>query len=161
MLKQPDELQSNADLINTAMQRAVSRQLPIVELISCATALASRGQRPQIIELYKTWIAYNSSDPLLHAAYFNYAISLNESGDRAGAINAFQACLKVKPDFYPGYINLGRVLEDCGQTGQAVSQWLALVQNLSAVNGESVSHKLIALEQIGRVLEGANDDAHA
>jgi len=52
-------------------------------------------------------------------------------------------------------------LEDCGQTGQAVTQWLALVNHLSAVNGDALVNKLTALQQIGRVLEAALSDSAA
>ena len=69
--------------------------------------------------------------------------------------------MRIKPDFYASYINLGRALEDSGQTGAAVTQWLALVQNLSVVNGETVARKISALEQIGRVLEAGGIDTPA
>ncbi len=119
------------------------------------------GHKQLTAELYKTWIAHNSGDRLLHAAYFNYAVALADIGDRPGAIMAFQECIRLKPDFHPSYINLGRVFEDSGQLNEAVTQWLTLVQHLSAINGESVAHKLTALEQIARVLEAANSDAPA
>ncbi len=66
-----------------------------------------------------------------------------------------------KSDFCPPYINLGRLLEDGGQVGRAVTQWMALVDKLPAVNGESVAHKTTALQQIGRVLESLHKDESA
>ena len=84
-----------------------------------------------------------------------------ELGDHAGAINALRECIRLKPDFYPPYINLGRALEDTGQLGTAVTEWLALVNSLASVNGDSVKHKLMALQQIGRVLEVTSNDAAA
>ena len=54
----------------------------------------------------------------LHAAYFNYAVSLANRGDRPGAINALRECIRIKSDFFPpSYINLGRILEDGGDAG--------------------------------------------
>ena len=70
-------------------------------------------------------------------------------------------CIRLKPDFYPPYINLGRLLEDAGQLGTAVTQWLALVNSLPTVNGDAVKHKLMALQQMGRVLESVNQDSAA
>jgi len=70
-------------------------------------------------------------------------------------------CIRLKPDFCPPYINLGRALEDAGQLGTAVTEWLALVNRLPSVNGDSIKHKLMVLQQIGRVLEGAQNDAAA
>src|ERR1700675_1273500 len=117
MLPQTVELNAATDLFNDSISRAISHQLSIVELIDCATKLDALGQKQYAADLYKTWIAHNSSDGLLHAAYFNFGVALADLGDRAGAINAFQECIRLKPDFHPCYINLGRVFEDTGQVG--------------------------------------------
>jgi predicted O-linked N-acetylglucosamine transferase (SPINDLY family) len=161
MLSEPVDVKAATDLFNDSISRAIGHQLSIADLIGCATQLDSLGQKQFAADLYKTWIAHNSGDGLLHAAYFNFGVALAAIGDQAGAINAFQECIRLKPDFHPCYINLGRVFEDSGQAGAAVTQWLKLVQDLSAINGESVAHKVSALEQIARVLESANNDAPA
>lgn len=143
------------------MGLASVQQSSIVELFTAADKL-TRAEEPQkAADLYKTWIARNGSSELLHAAYFNYGVALSKLGDHAGAINALRASIRLKPDFYPPYINLGRALEDTGQLGTAVTEWLALVNSLSGVNGDAVKHKLIALQQIGRVLESTNTDSAA
>ena len=133
----------------------------IVDLFADAERLEGERELQKVAELYKTWIARNADDRLLHVAYFNYAVALAKAGDRAGAVNALRECIRLKPDFYPPYINLGRILEDAGQTGPAVAQWMALVGNLPAVNGDFVRHKLMALQQMGRVLESLNQDGAA
>ena len=158
---QAADLKPAADFFKDSISRAIGRQLSIAELIESATHLDARGQKQFVAELYKTWIAHNSSDALLHAAYFNYGVALSDLGDKAGAINAFKECIRLKPDFHPCFINLGRVLEDSGQAGDAVTEWLKLVQDLSLINGDSVTQKITALEQIARVLEGANHDEPA
>jgi len=149
-----------ADLLADSANLAVARRLTVIELFSRAAALSSCNENQLAAELYKTWIAHNSDDNLLHAVYFNYGVTLGGIGDRAGAINAYREGIRVKPDFYPSYINLGRMLEDSGQGGAAVTKWLELVNGLPAINGETVALKVTALEQIGRVLEnGYLDDA--
>jgi predicted O-linked N-acetylglucosamine transferase (SPINDLY family) len=155
------DFKTATDLLKESIRRAISHELSIADLINCATQLDSSGHKQFVAELYKTWIAHNSGDNLLHAAYFNFAVVLADLGDRPGAINALQECIRLKPDFYASYINLGRLFEDSGQPGAAVTQWLKLVQNLAVVNGETVAHKISALEQIARVLESANSDAPA
>lgn len=144
-----------------SVSRAVARQLPIVDLFNATATLESFNQKQLVADLYKTWIAHNADNELLYAVYFNYGVALTAVGDNAGAINAFRECIRLKADFCPPYINLGRALEDIGQSGQAVTQWLALVNNLSAVNGDAVAHKTMALQQIGRVLEVAQSDSAA
>jgi predicted O-linked N-acetylglucosamine transferase (SPINDLY family) len=136
-------------------------RLSIGELFTEAERLEQQGPLGPVLDLYKDWIAFNPVDPLLHAAYFNYSVVLSRAGDRTGAVNALREAMRIKPDFYPPHINLGRLLEDMGQSGSAVSQWLALVNSLSAVNGDAVRHKLIVLQQIGRVLENNHVDGAA
>jgi predicted O-linked N-acetylglucosamine transferase (SPINDLY family) len=137
------------------------QQASIVELFTAADKLARADEPHKAADLYKAWIARNGGSDLLHAAYFNYGVALSRLGDTAGAINALRASIRLKPDFYPPYINLGRALEDTGQLGTAVTEWLALVNRLGVVNGDAVKHKLIALQQIARVLEATNTDSAA
>ena len=136
-------------------------QSSIVDLFSNAERLEHLQEPTKVADLYKTWIASNSANSLLHAAYFNYGVALVKLGDRPGAMNALRECIRLKPDFCPPYINLGRILEDDGQLGLAVAQWMALANSLAAVNGDSVRHKLMALQQLGRVFESSQNDAAA
>jgi predicted O-linked N-acetylglucosamine transferase (SPINDLY family) len=161
MILQPVELKAGTELFNDSISKAVSRQLSVVDLFKCAATLESLEQNQLAVELYKTWIAHNADNGLLYAVYFNYGVALSASRDNAGAINALRECVRLKPDFHSSYVNLGRALEDSGQRDQAVTQWLSLVNNLSTVNGNSISHKVTALQQMARVLENARNDAAA
>ena len=90
---------------------AISEQVPVigeqirkwslVDLFANAEGLAANQDPGSSAILYKSWIAYNPDHPGLHAAYFNYAISLANSGDRPGAINALRECIRLKSDFGP------------------------------------------------------------
>ena len=137
------------------------RQIDLPGLFDRATQLQAVGRRAEAIDLYREWVAHNPDHPLLFAALFNYGVALNDARDMDGAIAAFEQSIKLRPDFSPPYINLGRAYEDTGQTGKAVTQWMALAGNLAAVNGESINHKATALQQMARVLEAANSDAAA
>ena len=138
--------------------------LSIADLFREAETLDAGRNPAAAAELYKRWTALNPDDPHLAAALFNMAVVYQKAGDAFGAINALRQAIRVDPDFHPPYINLGRQLEDQGLAGAAVSQWLALATRLSAVNGPARRHKLMALQQVGRVLEfnhadGAAEDA--
>ena len=161
MLNPPVNFDVSADVFADALRRAAAEQLPVTELIDCAEKLKALGQPQRVADLYKTWVAFNAAHPLLYAMYFNYGMALNEVGDRISAANVMRESIRMKPDFYRAYINAGRILEDAGHAGMAVTQWLSLVDSLPAVNGESVSHKLGAYKQIGRVLETNLRDAPA
>jgi predicted O-linked N-acetylglucosamine transferase (SPINDLY family) len=136
----------------------VLKQTTLVELISKAEQLTRESGPAVGAELYKRWIACNPVAELLYAAYFNYAISLASAGDHHGAINAARECIRIKPDFYAAYINLGRLLEDSGSLVEAIAQWSMLLNRLPDVNAEAVKQKLTALQQTGRVLEAHNSD---
>ena len=161
MLNPPVNFDVSADMFADASRRAAAEQLPVTELIDCAEKLKALGQPQRVAELYKTWVAFNSAHPLLYAMYFNYGMALNEVGDRISAAHVMRESIRLKPDFYRAYINAGRIFEDAGHAGMAVTQWLSLVDSLPVVNGESVSHKLGAYKQIGRVLETNLRDAPA
>lgn len=135
--------------------------LSVGDLFTLAEAHEARGDMGQAVVTYRNWIARNPAHPLLHAVYFNYGVALNKSGDRYGAMNALRAGLGIKPDFLPSHINLGRLLEDDGQAGAAVTQWLQLVTQTAQIDGNAVKHKLIALQQLGRVLEAFQQDEPA
>jgi len=161
MTTQPNESESALALFKNAIDKSFSRKLTIVDLFTAAAQLKAAGLDRKSAELYKHWIAFNSDDPVVYAAYFNYATALTEAGDRPGAINALREAIRIQPDFQPPYINLGRLLEDSGQVGAAVAQWMALVERTPAINGDAVAHKLSALQQTGRVLESLNKDEAA
>lgn len=140
----------------SALDLARSQRLGVMELLSVTEALNAAGQSAAAAELYKTWVAFNDSNPAIHMAYFNYAVTLNKLGDRAGAVQAFRACIKAEPDFAPGHINLGRVLEDAGLIGHAVEQWSKFAEATKSVDADAVQHRHMALQNIGRVLEGTD-----
>jgi len=133
----------------------------IADLFREAEHLEKTRDAASAAELYRRWIALNPDDPHLAPAHFNMAVVAQRSGDPFSAVNALRDALRIDPDFHPSYINLGRALEDMGQTGAAVSQWLALVNRLGALSGPALRHKLMALHQIGRVLEFNHADAAA
>lgn len=133
----------------------------ISDLFREAETLEAKGDAAGAVELYKRWIAFNPEDSNLAAALFNMAVVANRAGDAHGAINALRQALRINPDFHPPYINLGRLLEDAGQAGLAVSQWLELSSRLATINGPALRHKLMALHQVGRVLEFNHVDAAA
>lgn len=137
------------------MERARQQQLPLTELFQTAEALNAAGQRAQAAELYKAWIAYNDTNPLLHLVYFNYSVTLRQMGDLAGSIHALRAALKIEPQFGQAHINLGRALEDAGLTGQAIQQWRTYADMTAEITPDRITHRLMSLQHAGRVLENS------
>jgi len=148
----PDQASPLADVL----ERTRQRRFPLAELLQLAEGLVAAGHRAAAADLYKSWIAYNDGAPLLHFVYFNYAVVCSQIGDTTGAINALRACLKLDPKFGPAHINLGRALEDSGLGADAIAQWRTYADVTGEITGERVGHRLMALQHIGRVLEGAS-----
>ncbi len=130
-------------------------KMGIAELVGSAQALATRGQVALAAELYRDWVALNPDDPLLHAAEFNRGVLLATVGDTHGAVEAFSAAIRRKPDFLPPYINLGAAYERLGAGAQAFGHWSHVTASLAALNGDSIAWKATALKQMAQMLEGA------
>lgn len=161
-MPQPSGPSNQAALIfDDAHAKSFQRALTPTDLFAAAEQLKALGELELVARLYKGWIAYNPTDPLLFAVCFNFGVSLKDIADVPGAINAMREGIRLKPDFYPPYINLGRVFEDNAQLKAAVELWLDLVNRLAVINGDALTHRNIALQQIGRVLESAGDPAGA
>ncbi|MFN3320781.1 MAG: glycosyl transferase [Allorhizobium sp.] len=147
--------EQNAQLA-AAMDKARSQKLSLIELLQLAEHWGASGQSALAAELYKTWTAFNDQSPLLHLAFFNYSVVLKALGDTAGAINALKAALRAAPMMGQAHINLGRTYEDCGLGALAIQQWRSYVEQTSEITPDKSVHRLMALQHIGRVMEGAS-----
>jgi tetratricopeptide (TPR) repeat protein len=54
---------------------------------------------------------------------FNLGVELARAGDNAGAVNAYQDALTLRPGFYPAAINLGTLYEAVGEIDSALATW--------------------------------------
>ncbi len=131
----------NAPLLQLLL-RARTQQLSLADLFQTAETLAGAGQKAAAVELYKTWIAFNDANPLLHLAYFNYGVALSSAGDIAGAMHALRAAIRLNPLFGQAHINLGRALEDCGLIGAAVQQWRVFTDATAEMTPETSSPRI-------------------
>ena len=137
------------------IERARQQQLTIAELFQLAENFNATGHRGEAAELYKAWIAYNDTSPLLHLVFFNYAVTLRQLGDLTGSIHALRAAIKIDPSFGQAHINLGRALEDAGLAGQAIEQWKIYADLTGDLTPDRISHRLMSLQHMGRVLENS------
>jgi predicted O-linked N-acetylglucosamine transferase (SPINDLY family) len=136
-------------------------RMGIAELVGSAQALTASGQAALAAELYRDWASLNPDDPLLHAVEFNRGVLLADAGDLPGAIEAFTAAIRRKPDFLPPYINLGAACERLGAKAQAYGHWAYVSGSLAGVTGETIAYKAAALKQMAQVLEGGRQLAAA
>ncbi len=146
--------EQNAQLA-TALDQARRQKLSLLEVLKLAEQWGAAGQSALSAELYKVWTAFNEQSPLLHLALFNYSVTLKQLGDTAGAINALKAALKASPLMGQAHINLGRNYEDAGLGALAIQQWRSYVDATAEITPDKSVHRLMALQHIGRVMEGA------
>ena len=150
-----------ADEFTRALKRAMEKQLPVMELLNAVGTLMAAGETSLTLALYRDWIAYNQDHKLLHAIYFNYGVILTGANQLPEAKQAMMDAIRVNPDFFPAYINLGHVCERMGAAGEGVNHWYALVNRLGPVTGENVDFKTAALKQVARILERYQVDPKA
>jgi predicted O-linked N-acetylglucosamine transferase (SPINDLY family) len=108
---------------------ATLRNAPLGSVIAAAEALGSGRGAPQVIQLYSDWLAAQISGTCdMHAAWFNLATELSNSGDLPGAIHAYRSALAIRPDFHPAALNLGSLLESQGLKLEALQVWTSALQ---------------------------------
>ena len=145
----------SSSLLPNLLELARTQRLSLMDLFKFAETFGAEGRRTEAVELYKTWLAFNESQPGQQMVYFNYSVTLRQLGDLSGSINAMRAALKVDPLFGPAHINLGRAYEDGGVSTLAIQQWQSFVDSTSESTPDRLSYRLMALQHIGRVMENA------
>lgn len=136
----------------TALQKATSRSLSLVELIDSATALSQAGQQALARQLYRVWIGFNETHPQRFVAHFNCSALESDAGDVSDAIQSLQQAIALKPEFVQAYINLGRMMERSGAPDQAIQIWQTIANKPMLITGETAHLVSMALKQMARVL---------
>ncbi|MEO5347777.1 MAG: hypothetical protein H7834_15570 [Magnetococcus sp. YQC-9] len=131
----------------------------LVELITQAEPLLQSGQNEPVVALYRAWLAENPGDPQTHFALYNLGVVLLNMQELTGARQAFEESIRLQPDFYAPYINLGNILERLEGPTAAANCWRTLTDRLPMVTGENIGYKTAAFKQIARVLNMAEAEA--
>ena len=149
------------DILSAAVIQSMARNFSVPDLIRTVETLKQSGQANSVETLYASWIQHNQDNPLLYAVFFNYSVTLSDSGKLDMARECLDQAIALNADFMPAYINLGRIYERQGNVGAAVVQWSAALARMSAINGPAITYKTTALNQSARALEAANQDESA
>jgi len=135
-----------------AVRLAWQGALDFSALLETASALEKQQQAPLAAVLYQTWVSKTTS-PYVHAAYFNLGAVLGNAGDLAGAEEAYRAAIKLAPNFLQPRVNLGSLLERAGKPDQAIAEWRWVEQHASLAVPDNRPLVLMAVNNLGRVLE--------
>ena len=143
------------------LMRAADGELSLGALIDATAALADAGDLVRSDTLFRTWLAHSGTHKQAYAARFNFAVTLAARGALRQAGDMLLAALEQKPDFFPAAVNLGSILDRAEDRVGAIAAWQRITTQLPQVDGEQISFKTTALNQMARVLETAKVETPA
>jgi predicted O-linked N-acetylglucosamine transferase (SPINDLY family) len=120
------------------------------QLVGAAEELRAEGKPAAVVQIYRGWIALHAlGHTHLFAAWFNLGVELGRCGDEAGAMQAYQAALTLRPDFAAAAVNYGLLLERAGDMNAALAAWTSATQTDEA-RTSLINHRARLLERNGR-----------
>jgi predicted O-linked N-acetylglucosamine transferase (SPINDLY family) len=122
------------------------------DLVTEVEKIGADTGRQAVIARYREWIAAHQGDALLHAAWFNLAVELNQAGDAPGARAAYETSLSLHPGFAPAATNLGLLLERGGDGAAALATWARATQ-ADESRTTLLNHQARLSETTGRLAE--------
>ena len=134
--------------------------LSIINLVEFAEQLQSTGQLELAAVLYQTWLACNNTQSN-HLVYFNLGVTLSTLEKLDAAKDAYLKAIELSPSFVLPHFNLGNIFEKLGQLNAAIDKWSWVLENTSAAKPDERSWRLLALNNLGRVLEIDRNYANA
>ena len=147
----PYQGELTSELFASSLERAIKKELEVVDLIDIAGKLNSDANTVALTaELYRIWLAHNSNNPLAYAIYFNYGSILSAENKLEAAKTVLYEAVKINAEFFPAYINLGSVLERLGTVDAAIACWQQVIDRLPTIKSDLLGYKLSAFKQIGR-----------
>ena len=132
--------------------QAWKRQLDISGLIDAASRLDSESLRPLAIVLYQAWLFRNVS-PMAHVVQFNLGAMLSLEKDTSSSELAYREAIRIAPGFVQPRVNLGTLLEGQGRIEEALAEWRWVTDHVPLQDPNNKPLVVMALNQMGRVLE--------
>jgi predicted O-linked N-acetylglucosamine transferase (SPINDLY family) len=134
------------------VQQAWQGSLEFSALIDAASRLDAAGKRPLAAVLYRTWLSRNSSQ-FNHVIQFNLGATLSLEKDIVGSEAAYREAIRLAPGFVQPRVNLGTLLEGQGKIEEALTEWRWVMEHVSPQDPNNKPLVVMALNQMGRVLE--------
>lgn len=135
-----------------AIKHAWRGSLDYRQLLSFAEKWMAEGHTELSIVLYRTWLDRNKT-AFNHVAWFNLGVALFNVGDLEGAKEAYGEALQLAPTFTQPRFNLGMIHERLGEHDSAIAEWRWIDDHIPPLHAENRSQLLLALNNLGRVLE--------
>lgn len=132
------------------IQRIWQKQVKFPDLVTYASQPDFSPSLAAV--LYQTWLKRNPS-PFNAFAWFNLGVILFSEKDLAGALEAYEAALALKPSFIPARFNLGLVFEEQGKFEEAIEQWKTVEETAKPEIPDEFAVLISALNSTGRLQE--------
>jgi predicted O-linked N-acetylglucosamine transferase (SPINDLY family) len=125
----------------------------IAELVQQTHLLEVQGLREQACVAYQIWLQAGRHPKLTHAALFNLGALQQSLARPAEAEACYRQAIALAPAFGPAYVNLGLLLERCGQDEAALQIWSQFLGQRLLKAQTDTEMQCNALNHIGRVQE--------
>jgi len=145
---------------NSVLLHAWKGELDFGQLLNCAEQLQTHSLAPLAAVLYQTWLRRNQT-PYNHLVCFNLGTVLFNEGDLSGAKDVYIQAIQMAPAFAQPHFNLGLTYERMGQADAAITEWRWIDDNIPPNHSEHRSLLLLALNNLGRLLEANKQYASA
>lgn len=136
----------------TSVLSAWQGKLEFNQLLGVAENLEKNGLTPLVAVLYQTWLRRNQT-PYNHIVLFNLGTVLFNQADLSGAKEVYLQAVKLAPAFVQPHFNLGLIHEREGNIDAAVNEWRWIDDHVKPTALEHRPLLLLALNNLGRVLE--------
>jgi predicted O-linked N-acetylglucosamine transferase (SPINDLY family) len=90
---------------------------------------------------------------MAHVVQFNLGATLSVERDLVGSEAAYREAIRLSPGFVQPRVNLGTLLEGQGKIEEALAEWRWVVDHVSPQDPNNKPLVVMALNQMGRVLE--------
>ncbi len=134
------------------IQIAWQGKLDFTGLLDHASRLTAQGRAPLAAVVYQTWLKRNTT-PNRHYALFNLGAILFAEGDLEGAKEAYLEAIRLAPSFVQPRFNLGLTYEKQGYIESAMAEWHWIDDHVPPDQPDNRPILLMALNNLGRVLE--------
>lgn len=136
--------------------RKLIGQMSVSTLLDMVASPDISHDLPKVIQLYQLWLSLNPAHVQSYVVHFNLGVSYASICQDKEAVHYYQLALAVKPDLHEARLNLGTCFERLGQVDQTMMHWQVVLDatQLTERTETQVQHRVLALNNLGRVLEG-------
>jgi predicted O-linked N-acetylglucosamine transferase (SPINDLY family) len=149
----PDSFNAESESRETTAVQTLVAHWSIAELVQQTQILEAQGLREQACVAYQIWLVAGLQPQLAHAALFNLGALQQVLGQWDEAQASYHKAITLAPGFGQAYVNLGLLLERCGQVDAALQTWSQFLGQRLLKTAHDTDIQCAALNHIGRLQE--------